>query len=180
MDRLRPKATEYVEWCGKLPGFGCRVRPSGTKSFIAQYRLGGRSSPVRKVTIGTYKKLTVEVARKTASKVLAKAELGQDVAAERAKLRAQMSVSQLCDEYLVDGCEMKKASTMVSDRGRILRHIKPLLGKKPLVAVKRGDIEHFMRDVANGKTATNVKTVNHGRAIVRGGKGTGTRTARLW
>ena len=179
VDALQPKSSDYVEWCAKLPGFGCRVRPTGAKSFIAQYRVGGRNSPVRKVTVGTYGKLTVEEARDTAAKVLAKAELGDDVAGDRAKQRAEMTVAQLCDEYLTDGCELKKPSTILTDRGRIARHIKPLLGRKRIGEVTRGDIERFMREVANGKTATDVKTVKHGRAIVTGGKGTATRTVRL-
>jgi integrase len=178
VDNLRPRATEYVEWCGKLAGFGCRVRPSGTKSFVTQYRVGGRNSPVRKVTIGAYGKLTVEEAREAASKVLAQAELGNDIAAERAKQRAEMTVEQLCDEYLADGCELKKPSTILTDRSRIKRHIKPLLGKKRISDVTRGDIERFMRDVANGRTAID-RTGKHGRAIVKGGKGAATRTVRL-
>jgi integrase len=36
-----------------------------------------------------------------------------------------------------------------------------------------------MRDVANGKTAIDVKTGKHGRAIVEGGKGTAARTVGL-
>jgi integrase len=179
VDGLKRKETDYVEWCAKLPGFGCRVRPSGVKSFIAQYRVGGRNSPVRKVTLGTYGKLTVEQAREAASKVLAKAELGDDVAADLAKKRAEMTVSQLCDEYLADGCDLKKASTIATDKGRIARHIKPLLGTKRISSVARGEIERFMRDVANGKTHADVKTKKHGRAIVTGGKGTATRTVRL-
>jgi hypothetical protein len=179
VDGLKPKETDYVEWCAKLPGFGCRVRPSGAKSFIAQYRVGGRNSPVRKVTLGSYGKLTVEKAREAASKVLAKAELGDDVAADLAKKRAEMTVSQLCDEYLTDGCDLKKPSTVATDKGRVARHIKPLLGTKRISSVTRGDIERFMRDVANGKTHADVKTKKHGRAIVTGGKGTATRTVRL-
>ncbi len=179
IDGLETKASDYVQWCGKLAGFGCRVRPSGAKSFIVQYRVGGRNTPVRKITIGAFGKLTVEAARKSASEILAKAELGEDVAARRSKKRAEMSVAQLCDEYLVDGCALKKASTIITDRGRIERHIKPLLGKKPISEVGRADIERFMRDVANGKTAVNIKTGKHGRAIVTGGKGTATRTVRL-
>lgn len=179
VDALQPKVSDYVEWCGALPGFGCRVRQTGKKTFVVQYRVGGRNTPVRKVTIGAEGKLTVEVARKEAAKILAKAELGDDVAGERAKQRAEMTVAQLCDEYLVDGCELKKASTLSSDRGRIFRHIKPLLGKKLIGEVKRGDIERFMRDVANGKTAVDEKTGRHGRARVTGGKGTATRTVRL-
>ena len=117
VDDAEPRAVDYVVWCGKLPGFGCRVRPTGVKSFIAQYRVGGRNTPVRKVTIGTFGKLTVDAARKAAIEILAKAELGSDVAAERAKKRAEMTVAQLCDEYLEQGCALKKASTLSSDRG---------------------------------------------------------------
>jgi hypothetical protein len=71
VERLEPKAAEYVEWCPKLRGFGCRVRPTGHKSFLAMYRVGGRSAKSRKVTIGTYGKITTEEARKAASKILA-------------------------------------------------------------------------------------------------------------
>ena len=179
VDGLESRTSDYVEWCGVLKGFGCRIRPSGSKTFIAQYRVGGRNSPVRKVTIGTHGKLTVEQARDAASKVLAKAELGEDVAGARAKQRAEMTVAQLCDEYVTEGCEAKKASTLATDKGRIERHIKPLLGRKRIGEVQRADIERFMRDVANGKTATDEKTVKHGRARVTGGKGAATRTVRL-
>ena len=70
IDDLPKRSTDYVAWCGDLPGFGCRVRPTGAKSFIAQYRLGGRNTPVRKVTLGAYGKLTVDEARKAARKIL--------------------------------------------------------------------------------------------------------------
>ena len=136
VDSLEPREKDYVVWCIKLSGFGCRVRPTGSKSFIAQYRVGGRNSPVRKVTIGTYGKLTVEEAREAALKILAKAELGDDVAATRAKQRAEITVSQLCDEYLADGCDLKKESTIVTDKSRIERHIKPLLGRKRIGEVR--------------------------------------------
>lgn len=45
--------------------------------------------------------------------------------------------------------------------------------------VTRPDIERFIRDVATGKTAADVKTGKFGRAIVEGGKGTATRTVGL-
>ncbi|OWK28965.1 site-specific integrase [Sphingomonas mucosissima] len=179
VDTLENRTSDYVEWCGVLKGFGCRVRRSGSKTFIVQYRVGGRTSPVRKVTIGSHGKLTVEQARDAASKVLAKAELGEDVAGARAKQRAGMTMAQLCDEYVLNGCDTKKASTLATDKGRIERHIKPLLGRKRVGEVTRAHIDQFLRDVANGKTATDEKTVKHGRARVTGGKGAATRTVRL-
>lgn len=179
VEALETRHSDFVEWCGELPGFGCRVRPSGSKSFIAQYRVGGRNSLVRKVTLGAFGKVTVEQARVEAKRILARAALGQDEAGERAKRRAEMTIAQLCEEYLAEGCEGKKASTLATDKGRIERHVKPLLGAKRISDVARGDVERFLRDVANGKTATDEKTGKHGRAIVTGGKGAATRTVRL-
>jgi integrase len=179
VDDLAPRNTDYVVWCGKLPGFGCRVRPSGHKSFVVMYRSGGRNATPRKVTIGVYGKLTVEQAREEAAKILAKAELGEDVALQRARVRAEMTVSELCDEYMREGVDHKKPSTLASDVSRIECHIRPLLGRKRIGAVTRADISQFLRDVATGAARRNVKTRKHGCSIVRGGRGAASRTVRL-
>jgi integrase len=179
VDELEPRDTEYTVWCGKLRGYGCRVRPSGHKSFIAQYRVGGRNTTTRKRTIGSYDKITVEQAREEAVKILAKAELGEDESRERARARNEMNMSGLLDEYLRLGVDHKKPSTLVSDRSRIEAHIRPLLGRKRISEITSVDISQFLRDVATGKARRNVKTGKHGRSIVRGGKGAATRTVRL-
>ena len=179
VDSLKATGREYVQWDGELKGFGVRVRPSGSKSFVAVYRTGGRNSPLRRVTIGGVGKIEVGKARDEAKAIIRGAELGEDRAAEKAKARAELTVGQVCDLYLDEGCDTKKASTIATDRGRVERHIKPLLGRKRIGEVTRSDVERFMRDVASGKTAADVKTKKRGRAIVEGGKGTATRTVGL-
>lgn len=179
IEGLPRREKDYFEWCGQLPGFGCRVRPSGTKSLVAQYRIGGRNSPTRRVTIGKFPKITVEQARAKAREILAKAELGEDVAGDRAKRRSALNMAQLCDEYLAEACSEKNASTLAIERGRIERHIKPLLGNRLITEIESVDIKRFLQDVGKGKTATDQKIGAFGRAIVRGGKGTATRTVRL-
>jgi hypothetical protein len=129
VDGLMPRDTDYVVWCGELRGFGCRVRASGHKSYVVMYRAGGRNATTRKVTIGVYGKLTVAQAREEAASILAKAELGEDVALQRARSRAEMTVSELCDEYMREGVDHKKRSTLASDHSRIECHIRPLLGQ---------------------------------------------------
>lgn len=176
VDALRPRDRDYVTWCGKLAGFGIRTRPTGRKSYIAQYDFHGRT---RKVTIGTHGAMTVDQARDKARAVLANAQLGFDEAETKARRRAEMTVAQLCDEYLAEGCDKKKASTIATDKGRIARHIKPLLGTKKISDVSRGDIEKFMRAVATGKTAKIMINEQGNRVAVTGGKGTATRTVRL-
>ena len=154
VDALQSLSKEYVRWDGELTGFGVRVRPSGKKSFVAVYRIGGRNTPLRRVTIGSVAERSkqirpgVKLSRSCGKQSLAMTEL-----AERAKLRAELTLSQVCDLYLEEGCETKKLSTMATDRGRIVRHIKPLLGQKRIGEITRADMERFMRDVANGKTA---------------------------
>jgi hypothetical protein len=65
----------------------------------------------------------------------------------------------------------KKASTLATDKGRVNRHIKPLLGALKVAAVTRDDIERFMHAVAEGATAARTKTTRkHGLARVTGGQ----------
>lgn len=179
VDRLEPREKEYFAWCGKLSGFGVRVWPNGKKVFTVQYRTGGRGAPTRRKSLGTYGVVTVDQARKAAENYLASAHLGNDLVGAERESRSEMTVSQLCDEYLEHGVGLKKASTIKTDIGRINGHIRPLLGKKKISAVTRQDIERFLNDIAKGKTAQDKRTSKKGRSIIKGGKGTATRTVRL-
>jgi integrase len=77
------------------------------------------------------------------------------------------------------GRRPKKASTVFVDNSRVKRHILPLLGNQRVKDITSADVTKFMKDVAAGKTALDVKTKRRGRAIVRGGIGTGTRAVGL-
>jgi integrase len=121
--------------------------------------------------------------------VLGDVAKGLDPAAVKRTQRNAASVAELCDMYLKDAeagrlltkrGRAKKASTLATDRGRIERHIKPLLGQQKVGAVTREDVDAFMHEVAAGKTAKRIKTTKkRGVANVRGGKGTASRTVGL-
>lgn len=179
----KPEARRFVIWDTDKPGFGLRVEPSGHKSFIVRYRAngGGRNAPRRQMLVRGRpgEVLTADDARKAANRILAVVALGNDPQGALAAKRQELTVAGLCDLYLAEGVETKKASTLATDRGRIGRHIKPLLGARLISEVTSADVARFMRDVANGKTAADVKTKPRGRAIVEGGKGTAARTVGL-
>jgi hypothetical protein len=132
------------------------------------------------MTIGAHgSPWTVDQARAEARKILGRVATGEDPAKEKQDEKKQITVAELCKQYLEQGTGTKKASTIATDEGRIARHIVPLLGKKKVRDVTRADIKRFLQDVANGKTSADIKTKLRGRAIVRGGKGTASRTVGL-
>ena len=99
-----------------------------------------------------------------------------------------MTVRELCDKYVAAAerglilgkrNKPKKPSTVYVDKGRIERHIKPLLGTKRVRDLTSVDINKFISDVTAGKTAAVVKTGKRGKAVVEGGPGTAARTAGL-
>lgn len=181
LDKALVQDADYFIWDADLKGFGVKVARGGRKSFVCKYRVGGgRSAPTRRMTIGAYgSPWTVDQARQEARRILGKAVNGEDPAAIRLEARNRITVAELCALYLERGVGTKKASTLATDRGRIERHIKPLLGRKKVSDVTRADIKRFLQDVAEGKTEADVKTGKRGRAIVRGGKGTASRTVGL-
>ncbi len=192
VENLVAKPHEYVEWCGRLPGFGCRVRQSGSKTFIVMYRTGGRGTPLRKIVIGSTEKLTVDKARSEAERVLAQATLGVDEVAEqrrreeeeRARLaeeaRRAFTVEMLCHEYLERGLGTKKPLTIETDKSRIRAHIIPRLGAMRACDVTRQTIEDFMHAVAGQKETLVQKTgKKKGKSIVTGGRGAAGRCVAL-
>jgi integrase len=172
-------------WDSAVAGFGARRQRSKSVAYVVLYRTrDGRS---RRYTIGRHgAPWTPETARIEAKRILGLVADGADPASDKRRQRLEAAtVGELCDEYLGEAeagrlltrrRAGKKASTLATDRGRVVRHIKPLLGKLSVAAVTREDIERFMHAVAEGKSAARVKTKPHGLANVRGGRGTATRT----
>jgi integrase len=187
VEAVAPRTKQFTLWCSDLPGFGVYILPTGNRTYFVDYRtsVGVR----RRLTIGRHGKITAEQARKLAIATLGEAVRGEDPAEERATRRKSLTVKELCERYLeaaVKGLIMgkgnraKKPSTLYVDRGRIARHIVPLMGGKLVCDISQADINRFIRDVAGGKTATVVKTEKkRGKAIVEGGRGTAARTAGL-
>jgi integrase len=174
VDALQPdQHRDVFAWDGELRGFGIRVKPSGVKTFLIQYR--NAEGRTRRLVLGQYGALTPENARDLAREKLAGVAKGEDPSAERHAVRAGMSVSEVCDWYLEEAEAGRilgrnrrpiKASTLKMDRSRIETHIKPLLGARLVSGVTLRDIEGMQADIAAGKSA-------RGRKPGRGGTSTG-------
>lgn len=97
---------------------------------------------------------------------------------DRADDRRALYLSDLkAGLILGKGDRPKKATTIVTDTGRIERHIIPLIGARHVKDLTKADINKVLKDIMAGKMRVSVKTKKlRGRAIVRGGAGTATRT----
>ena len=145
---LKPRATDQLTWDDTLPGFGLRVKPSGAKSYLIQYRNAGRVS--RRYTLGSAATLRLEEARRRARKLLVAVKDGADPAADRVNAREAVTVAELCERYMAEHAEPhKKPSSRAEDRRLIDKRIVPALGKLKAAAVARADVlklHHSLRD----------------------------------
>jgi integrase len=177
-----------VIWDGTVVGFGARRQAGTAITYVLQYRTqDGRQRFLR---IGRHgSPWTPETARDEAQRLLGEVAKGGDPAADKvSRRRGATSITDLCDQYLADAEAgrlltrrkvAKRESTLVSDRGRIARHIKPLLGHLPVSAVTRADVEAMMHAISAGSTAATKKTKPRGLSVVRGGRGAASRTVGL-
>ncbi len=161
-DALKPGERNKLLWDSALPGFGLKVTPAGGRTYLVQYRIGGRKGRTRRVTIGKHGPLTPEQARLEAKRILGEVAAGQDPAEDRTRARQAITVAELCELYLLQGVAAKKAPTVAKDRGRIELHVKPLLGRRRARDITQDDIERFLNAIAK-----------------RHGKGTASRTVGM-
>lgn len=157
-------------WDSEVVGFGMKVSKAGGRTYILQYRFGGRA---RRYSIGPHgSPWTVEAARDKAKMLLGQVASGIDPQEEKLGTRDDLTVAELCDLYLTEGLVTRKASSVSAARSDIENHIKPVLGAKRASLVTRQDVDRLLQDVANGKTAKRSKTKRkRGLSRVRGGRG---------
>jgi integrase len=178
VDAALPGTKPIFLWDSTLPGFGLLVLPTGTKSFVFQYRTPeGRS---RRATIGKVGALTPEQARTIADDMSRTVKGGGDPLEDKRKAREAITVGGLLDSYLASARFAEKApSTQLTDTGRIKRHLRPLLGGRHVAKLQAEDIRRVFASIRDGKTAGDIKTGRFGLARVRGGEGTARKAIRL-
>lgn len=178
----KERSKRYHIWDSELTGFGLRVEPSGTKTFIVKYRGdgGGRGASQKVVTIGRFGPLTPELARRNAKVVLGGVAVGDDPAADVQAKRRRMKMSALVDLYEAEGCYIQRGKRQgypMTDRSkryliaRLRHHVVPLLGNHVVAEITPGDVERFFRDVTDGKTARQERMGPRQFINVRGGGG---------
>ena len=139
---------DVVLWDADLSSFGIRLKPSGVRSFIIQYRNADGVS--KRKTIGRYGVLTPDEARKEARQLLAEVARGGDPATAAKAKRSAPTVADLADRYMREHAAVhKKPRSQEEDARMIDKTIKPALGAKKAASVTRDEIaglHHSMKE----------------------------------
>ena len=148
VESVKPHAAgDQVIFDDEIPGFGLRVKPSGVRSYLVQYRNHqGRS---RRLTLGKHGKVTADGARKHALRVFDAVRNGKDPVAERRAHIEAPIMNDLLDRYVGEYVEKRnRLSTQQEVKRLIERHIRPELGRHKVAAVTRQDMVKLHRALA--------------------------------
>lgn len=165
-----PAGKATLLWDDTLKGFGLKVTDRGARTFLVQYRIGGRGAKTRRYTIGPYgSPWTVEKARDRAADVLELVRKGIDpVDDERTRLAEQkdrhtanerLAFSPYADVFIQKHARARNLRSADTIEAVFRRELKPWFKAKPLPAIRRTDIRDLLDDV--GKRGTQAANKAH-------------------
>lgn len=174
---LAPRVGEqFVVWDDTIAGFGVRVNPQGTKTFILKYRL--TSGRVRWKTLGRVGTLALEKARRLAKEDIGIVAAGADPLQHKDTARDALTFSDVADHFIEDHVEARrKPATLRLYRLAIDGHLRPRLGAIPIADIGADDllkVHHRLRAtpyMANRVLAVASKMMNWAATAGYRGKG---------
>jgi hypothetical protein len=151
--KLDTGVADKIVFDDDVPGFGIRVRASGARTWIYQYKVGGRT---RRLVLGTASAIKPARAREIAGELQAKVRLGGDPAAEKrdSVRRSQDTFGNLIDRFLE---QYNKRPKTVEEVTRHLKMYSAPLHSMPVGSITLRDVADLLTklDKSSGSTTTN-------------------------
>lgn len=141
IDAARVRERPYCLWDDRLKGFGVRVMPSGTKTFLVVYRNAtGRQRWHKIARCGV---MTPDQARERARILLGRVAEGEDPADGRIAEREASTVGDLLDRYEREHVRVRNKASTAAEISRLLKvELKDHeLARRKAIDVSRGDIK---------------------------------------
>jgi len=139
---LEATECDLTIWDSALPGFGIRAKPSGVKTYLLQYRNQfGRS---KRMSIGRVGQLTLDQARKEATRLRGAISLGRDPAQEKIETRSGDTVKDLAKRYMDEHCKGRcKESTITAHEWLLDKLILPKFGAIKVKELQSSEINRY-------------------------------------
>lgn len=148
VDEMQPSPGGKVWlWDTELKGFGLQVTPAGAKSYVYQYRMGGREATKKRHTIGRHgSPWTPTTAREECKRLSLIVGQGTDLRdADRERRRQAVDLAftpyaaRFVDSHLKNAWTDWRAGERL-----ILNEAVPVLGMRPITLLKRADLATVM------------------------------------
>ncbi len=150
VDKLKPKSKDFIVWDISFPSFGIRVKPSGVKSYLVQYR-NRETGQSRRKTLGQHGPLlSFNEAKERATLLLSEVLKGKDPVQEKRDRRIAPSITDLSKLYISEHAIPKKRPKSVrEDQAMIHRLIIPVIGQIKLANISTQDIQKLHNNLKN-------------------------------
>jgi integrase len=135
-------------------GFGLKVTPAGRKVYLVQYRMAGRGSPTKRVTIGEHgSPWTPDEARQEAIRVRGLIVTGIDPSDKKRKAKAEPkpeTFAAVANEFLARYAKPNLRPTSYNEYERILkREVTPTWGGQAISSITRRDANLLLDSIAD-------------------------------
>ncbi len=145
---LKPGPKDEFHWDADLKGFGVKLtpptgkHPEGTKTYVYQFRMGGRETSARRVTIGRHgSPWTPTTAREEAERIALLVGQGinpLDEEAKRRRLTVELNFKDYAEDFIKNWLPVNWPGNYVTAGYALRKHVIPALDKKALPFIRGG------------------------------------------
>ncbi len=149
VEEFQPLGKDVFCWDPEVPGFGLKVTPAGGKTYVFQYRMGGRGHATRRYSIGRHgQPWTADRAKREARRLIGEVANGRDPVAEQNADNKALTVKGLVRRFMEEHADTKTKSRTVEEYERYLRQfVTPGLGRRRVRDVSRDDVARLHHDM---------------------------------